>query len=50
VKSQLNKRYSFRQVFKYLAKYKKVRTSEDGTWQTAVNLKYIGEIIEKLGI
>jgi len=50
VKSQLNKRYSFRQVFNYMAKYKKVRTSEDGTWQTAVNLKYIGEIIEKLGI
>lgn len=50
VKYELNKRYSLRQVFKYLAKYKKVRTSEDGTWQTAVNLKYIGEIIEKLGI
>lgn len=32
---KLNKTYSFKQIFKYMSKYKKVQTSENGTWKTA---------------
>lgn len=50
VKRELNKSYSMKQVFKYLSKYKKVRTSENGRWKTATMLKYIEELTEKLGV
>ena len=50
VKKELNKDYSFKQIFKYLSKYKKVRTSEKGTWKTAAMLKYIEELADTLGV
>lgn len=50
VKKELNKKYSFKQIFKYLSKYKKVRTSENGRWKNASMLKYIEELISLLGV
>ena len=50
VKKEINKSYSMKQIFKFLAKYKKVRTSENGHWKTATMLKYIEELAENLGV
>ncbi|MEG1729744.1 MAG: IS1634 family transposase, partial [Bacteroidaceae bacterium] len=50
VKKEINKRYSYKQVFKYLSKYKKVRTRENGKWESATMLKYIEELVMSLGV
>ena len=50
VKKELSKTYSYKQIFKYLSKYKKVRTKENGLWKTATMLKYIDEISKTLGV
>lgn len=34
-------------MFKYLAKYKKVRIREGGSWQDVTMLKYIEEMVAK---
>ena len=49
-KKEINKLYSYKQVFKYLSKYKKVRIKEGGVWQDATMLKYIEEMVEKLNV
>ena len=43
VKLGLNKKYSYKAIFRYLSKYKKVRTKDGGKWGTATMLKYIEE-------
>lgn len=48
VRKGLNRDYSYKQIFNYLSKYKKVRTSEK--WETPTMLKYISQMIENLGI
>lgn len=50
VKKELNKTYSFKQIFKYMSKYKKVKTSENGPWKPAAMLKYIEELATTLGV
>lgn len=46
----LSKKYSGKQLFKFLSKYKKVRTSIYGKWQTASMLKYIEEMTAAIGV
>lgn len=46
----LSKKYSCKQIFKFLSKYKKVRTTKEGKWQTATMLKYIEEVTVNLGV
>ncbi|GJG50395.1 hypothetical protein PRLR5052_28080 [Prevotella lacticifex] len=50
VKLGLNKKYSYKAIFKYLSKYKKVRTKDGGKWGTATMLKYIEELVAMLGV
>lgn len=50
VKLELNKKYSYKEIFRYLSKYKKVRTKEGGKWSTATMLKYIEELVTVLGV
>lgn len=49
-KSGVSKTYSYKQVFKYLSKYKKIRDNEGGKWRTAVMVKYITELISQLEV
>ena len=37
-------------IFRYLSKYKKVRTKDGGKWGTATMLKYIEELVAMLGV
>ena len=46
----LSKHYSHKQIFRYLSKYKKVRSSANGKWESATRLKYITEICDILSI
>lgn len=50
VKKELDKKYSYKQIFKYLSKYKKVKVKKDGNWQTATMLKYIEELVQTLDV
>ena len=50
VKKEINKNYSYKQVFKYLAKYKKVKVMEKGKWESVVMLKYIEELVGTLDV
>ena len=50
VKNKLNEKYSFKQIFKYLSKYKKARLDEDMKWKTSTMPKYIEELVAVLGI
>ena len=50
VKKEINKNYSYKQVFKYLSKYKKVKIKEDGNWMDVTMLKYIEEMVQKLNV
>ncbi|GJG36562.1 hypothetical protein PRLR5107_01850 [Prevotella lacticifex] len=38
VKLELNKKYSYKAIFRYLSKYKKVRTKDGGKWSTTTML------------
>ncbi|GJG68361.1 hypothetical protein PRLR6025_18300 [Prevotella lacticifex] len=38
VKLELNKKYSYKAIFRYLSKYKKVRAKDGGKWSTATML------------
>ena len=49
-KKQLNKKYSYKQIFKMLSKYKKARVNEDGKWETVTMQKYIKETTELLDV
>jgi len=50
VQKEINKAYSYKQVFKYLSKYKKARTSENGKWVPVTMLKYIEELVGTLDV
>lgn len=50
IKKELNKKYSYKQVFRMLSKYKKVRTDKGGQWEDATKLKYIEELVTTLGV
>ena len=49
-KKELNKKYSYKQIFKMLSKYKKARVNEDGKWETVTMLKYTKETTELLDV
>jgi hypothetical protein len=49
-KTGLSKNYSQKQIFRYLSKYKKVRSDAKGKWESATMLKYISEICSILSI
>ena len=49
-KKELNKKFSYKQIFKMLSKYKKARVEEDGLWESVMMLKYIEENIAILGV
>ena len=49
-KTGLSKNYSQKQIFRYLSKYKKVRSDTKGKWESATMLKYISEICATLSI
>ena len=50
VKKEIDKNYSYKQVFKYLSKYKKVRIKEGGDWMDVTMLKYVEEMVQKLNV
>lgn len=50
VKTELNKKYSYKQIFKMLSKYKKARIDEGGKWESVTMLKYIEELTTTLGV
>lgn len=50
VKEGINKKYSYKQVFRMLSKYKKVRTDKDGQWEDVTKLKYIEELTAILDV
>jgi hypothetical protein len=50
VKKELNKKYSYKQIFRMLSKYKKARTDKDGQWETITKLKYIEELTKTLDV
>ncbi len=50
VSKGLHKNYSYKQIFKYLSKYKKARVGEDGKWNNVTRLKYIEGICDTLGV
>lgn len=49
VKKELNKHHSYKQIFKYLSKYKKVKISEKSSWKSCTMPKYIKELVDTLG-
>ena len=49
VKNEINERHSYKQMFKYLSKYKKVKVGETASWKSCTMPKYIKELIESLG-
>ena len=49
-RKEISKNHSYKQVFKYLSKYKKVRVKESADWQDVTMLKYIEEMVAKLGV
>lgn len=42
--------YSYKQLFIYLSKYKKIRTDPQAKWQSTKRLKYIEQLCDSLGI
>ena len=50
VKKELSKKYSYKQIFRMLSKYKKVRTDKDGQWEDVTKLKYIEELTNTLDV
>lgn len=50
VKKELNRNYSYKQIFRMLSKYKKVRTDNDGQWEDVTKLKYIEELTKTLDV
>lgn len=50
VKKELNTKYSYKQIFRMLSKYKKVRTSLGGKWQDVTMLKYIEDLVVTLDV
>lgn len=49
-KSPVSEIYSYKQVFLYLSKYKKVRTTDEGKWHPSKRLKYIEELCSALNV
>lgn len=49
-RKEISKNHSYKQVFKYLSKYKKVRVKESADWQDVTMLKYIEEMVAKLDV
>ena len=50
VRLGLNTQYSYRQIFKMLSKYKKVRLEKNGEWKKVTMLKYIEDLTTSLGV
>lgn len=48
--SMLSEKYSFKQLYRYLEKIKKVRSGETSKWVTSKTVKYVEEIAKVLGI
>ena len=46
----LNKKYSYKQIFQMLSKYKKVRTNKNGQWEDVTKLKYIEDLTNTLDV
>ena len=49
VKKGLSSHHSYKQIFKYLSKYKKVRVGNKPGWKSCTMPKYINDIIDSLG-
>ena len=50
VKKELNKKYSYKQIFRMLSKYKKVRIDKDAPWEDVTKLKYIEELTKTVDV
>ena len=46
----LSKKYSYKQVFRYLSKAKKIRMASDATWSSNRTVKYIADLMAVLGV
>lgn len=49
-RKKLNEKYSCKQIFRMLSKYKKARTEENGQWDDVTKLKYIEELTKTLDV
>ena len=49
-KKELNQKYSYKQIFRMLSKYKKVRTDKNGKWEDVTKLKYVEELTQTLDV
>lgn len=49
-KKPVTELYSHKQIFIYLSKYKKVKTTQEGKWHPSKRLKYIEELCDAIGI
>ena len=47
---KLNKKYSYKQIFSVLSKYKTVRIDKDAPWEDVTKLKYIEELTKFLDV
>ena len=50
VKTEISKKYSYKMVFKFLSKYKKVKARQKGPWTTGAMLKYVEELVQILDV
>ncbi len=50
VKKEINKLHSYKQVFKYLSKYKKVKIKNGGEWIVGTMPKYVEDMVQKLNV
>ena len=49
-KKSTDPKYSYKQIFRMLSKYKKVRIDKDAPWEDVTKLKYIEELTKTLGV
>ena len=50
VQKGIDKQYSYKQIFKYLSKYKKVKIDSSDIWIDVTLLKYIEKLVEILEV
>ena len=50
VKKGINQKYSYKQIFKLLSTYKKVKVEKNGKWESVTMLKYVEELNEQFDV
>ena len=50
LEKEISSKYSYKQVFNYLSKAKKVRCGSKRKWSFSKVIKYISELLDSLGV